>query len=310
VNSNSLSSDAVSSDTASSDTAKASEGPLEVVMVTGMSGAGRSTATRAMEDLGWFVMDNLPPSLIASALDHVTAGSEIHRVAVVADVRGGRFFDEMRSALDHLDSRGVDIRLLYLEASDDVLVRRFESSRRPHPLQGSGRVLDGLEKERRLLADLRAEADLVIDTSMLNVHDLRRKVDAAFHGEDRVQLRATVLSFGFKYGIPVDADYVADVRFLPNPFWEPELRALSGLDAAVNDYVVETPQAREFLARFTSLLDLVADGYLTEGKRYVTVAVGCTGGRHRSVAMAENLATRLVKAGVESLVVHRDLGRE
>ena len=314
MNSNSLSSDAASSDTASSDTAsepvKTAKGPFELVMVTGMSGAGRSTATRALEDLGWFVIDNLPPSLIPSALDHVTAGSDVHRVAVVADVRGGRFFDEMRSALDQLEGRGVDIRILYLEASDDVLVRRFESNRRPHPLQGSGRVLDGLEKERRLLADLRAEADLVIDTSMLNVHDLRRKVDAAFHDEDRVQLRATVMSFGFKYGIPVDADYVADVRFLPNPFWEPELRALSGLDAAVNDYVVETPEAREFLTRFTSLLDLVADGYLTEGKRYVTVAVGCTGGRHRSVAMAENLATRLVKAGVESLVVHRDLGRE
>jgi len=284
--------------------------PLEVVMVTGMSGAGRSTATRALEDLGWFVIDNLPPSLIPSALEHVTSGSDVYRVAVVADVRGGRFFDEMRNALDQLRSRDVDIRILYLEASDDALVRRFESSRRPHPLQGTGRVLDGLERERQLLADLRAEADLVIDTSMLNIHDLRRKVDAAFHDEDRVRLRATVMSFGFKYGIPVDADYVADVRFLPNPFWEPELRALSGRDAAVNDYVVDAPEAREFLTRFTSLLDLVADGYLREGKRYVTVAVGCTGGRHRSVAMAENLAARLVKSGVESLVVHRDLGRE
>jgi len=205
---------------------------------------------------------------------------------------------------------GIDVRILFLEAGDNELVRRFESSRRPHPLQGSGGILDGLGIERNLLGDLRSQADLVIDTSSLNVHDLRRKIDAAFGGDDLVALRATVMSFGFKYGIPVDADIVCDVRFLPNPYWVPELRDLTGLDASVSDYVTDADDAREFLDRMSGILDLVSDGYLREGKRYVTVAVGCTGGKHRSVAMSENLAARLVKHGVEVLVVHRDLGRE
>ena len=285
-------------------------GPLELVIVSGMSGAGRSTAARALEDLGWFVIDNLPPSLLPSTVELLSGNADTSRVAVVVDVRGRAFFDELQHALGIVRSRGADVRVVYLEASDDILVRRFESNRRPHPLQGAGRVLDGLERERELLADLRSVADLVIDTSNLNVHDLRRRVDAAFHDAERVRLRATVMSFGFKYGLPVDADYVADVRFLPNPFWEPELRALSGQDAPVNDYVVGQKEAREFLDRFAGLLDLVSDGYLREGKRYVTIAIGCTGGRHRSVAMAENLSARLVKAGVETLVMHRDLGRE
>ena len=285
-------------------------GPLELVVVSGMSGAGRSTAARALEDLGWFVIDNLPPSLLPSTVELLSGNADTSRVAVVVDVRGRAFFDELQHALGIVRSRGADVRVVYLEASDDILVRRFESNRRPHPLQGAGRVLDGLERERELLADLRSVADLVIDTSNLNVHDLRRRVDAAFHDAERVRLRATVMSFGFKYGLPVDADYVADVRFLPNPFWEPELRALSGQDGPVNDYVVGQKEAREFLDRFAGLLDLVSDGYLREGKRYVTIAIGCTGGRHRSVAMAENLSARLVKAGVETLVMHRDLGRE
>ena len=285
-------------------------GPLELVVVSGMSGAGRSTAARALEDLGWFVIDNLPPSLLPSTVELLSGNADTSRVAVVVDVRGRAFFDELQQALGSVRSRAADVRVVYLEASDDILVRRFESNRRPHPLQGAGRVLDGLERERELLADLRSVADLVIDTSNLNVHDLRRRVDAAFHDAERVRLRATVMSFGFKYGLPVDADYVADVRFLPNPFWEPELRALSGQDGPVNDYVVGQKEAREFLDRFAGLLDLVSDGYLREGKRYVTIAIGCTGGRHRSVAMAENLSARLVKAGVETLVMHRDLGRE
>lgn len=283
---------------------------FELVLVTGMSGAGRSTAARALEDLGWFVIDNLPPELLPAAVDHVSSASDVERLAVVVDVRGGRMFEDLSRALDDVLASGIDLRVLFLEAGDNELVRRFESSRRPHPLQGSGGILDGLERERRTLGDLRARADLVIDTSALNVHDLRRKVDAAFGGSDRVQLRATVMSFGFKYGLPLDADVVNDVRFLPNPYWVPELRELSGLDAEVSDYVTELPEARDFLDRMAGMLDLVSDGYLREGKRYVTVAIGCTGGKHRSVAMAENLAARLVKVGVEVLVVHRDLGRE
>lgn len=283
---------------------------FELVLVTGMSGAGRSTAARALEDLGWFVIDNLPPELLSAAVEHVSESPDVERLAVVVDVRGGRMFEDLSRALDEVLASGLDLRVVFLEAGDNELVRRFESSRRPHPLQGAGGILDGLLRERATLGDLRARADLVIDTSALNVHDLRRKVDAAFGGSDRVRLRATVMSFGFKYGLPLDADIVNDVRFLPNPFWVPELRELSGLDAEVSDYVTELPEAREFLDSMAGMLDLVSDGYLREGKRYVTVAIGCTGGKHRSVAMAENLAARLVKVGVEVLVVHRDLGRE
>lgn len=282
---------------------------LEVVLLTGMSGAGRSTASRALEDEGWFVVDNLPPSLLLQTIQLLSA-ADVTRIAVVVDVRGGFFFNQLTQAMEEIRSAGIDLRILFLEASDDVLVRRFESNRRPHPLQGAGRLSDGLHAERRVLADLRGDADLVIDTSSLSVHDLRRKVDAAFEDQAGVKLRATVMSFGFKYGLPVDADMVADVRFLPNPHWIPELRPQTGLDAPVSDYVTDQPAARAFLERYAGLIDLAADGYIVEGKRYVTIAVGCTGGKHRSVAMAENLAARLVKAGVETLVVHRDLGRE
>jgi UPF0042 nucleotide-binding protein len=254
-------------------------------------------------------VDNLLPGLIPETVRALSDDSGVGRLAVVVDVRGGRFFDDTERALARLRSDDVDVRILFLEASDEALVRRFESNRRPHPLQQGERLVDGLRRERVALADLRAEADLVIDTGQLNVHDLRHKVEAAF-GLEPAALRASVLSFGFKYGIPVDADVVLDARFLPNPHWVDHLRDLSGLDAPVHDFVVELPAARDFLDRATGLLDLMAEGYLREGKRYVTVAVGCTGGKHRSVALAEDLAARLVRQGVESLVVHRDLGRE
>ena len=282
----------------------------ELVLVTGMSGAGKSTAARAMEDLGWFVIDNLPPSLLAEAVAAAPRQATAAGLAVVVDARGGDVFSDLSQALGRLRFEGVDVRTLFLEASDEALVRRFESSRRPHPLQGPGRILDGVERERALLSQFRADADLVVDTTGLNVHDLRRRVEAAFPDEQRVQLRATVMSFGFKYGIPVDADVVLDVRFLPNPYWVAELRERTGKDAPVNDYVVERPEAKKFLNTVTEMLEIVAEGYLREGKRYVTVAVGCTGGKHRSVAMVENLSVRLVKQGVETLVFHRDLGRE
>lgn len=283
---------------------------IELVLVTGMSGAGRSTAARALEDLGWFVVDNLPPQLLDELVASVAPEDAARRLAVVIDVRGGSRFDVLEDEIAGLRTEGHDVRVLFLEATDETLVRRFESNRRPHPLQGGGRVLDGLERERTALANLRGGADLVIDTSSLNVHDLRRKIEAAFNLDKDVRLRATVMSFGFKYGIPVDADLVADMRFLPNPFWVPELREHTGRDADVSDYVTQQPVAREFLDRYTELLNLVADGYLREGKQYVTIAIGCTGGKHRSVAMTEHLAARLVKVGMETLVVHRDLGRE
>lgn len=283
----------------------------QLLVVSGMSGAGRSTCARALEDLGWFVMDNLPPGLLREAIDALSDRTDIDKIAVVVDVRGGSLFADLQSELTELHLAGVRVRTLFLETSDTVLVRRFESSRRPHPLQGNDRITDGLARERALLADLRGEADLVIDTSEMTVHDLRRAIDANFRDDEAsVRLRATVLSFGFKHGIPVDADYVFDVRFLPNPHWVPELRPLTGLDASVNDYVLEPADARTFLERAAALVDIAAEGFLNEGKAYITIAVGCTGGHHRSVAMAENLASRLVKVGVETRVVHRDIERD
>ena len=284
--------------------------PLEIALVTGMSGAGRSTAARALEDVGWFVMDNLPPALLAQAIALATRTEEVDRIAVVVDVRSGSMFNALEAAVAELKSREVLVRTLFLEASDEALVRRSESSRRPHPLQGQRRITDGLQAERGLLGDLRAEADVVIDTSSINVHDLRRKVEAAFAEETPEDLRATVLSFGFKYGIPVDADLVADMRFLENPHWNEQLRPMSGLDEPVSQAVINRPEARQFYDLYVRLLETMRPGYLTEGKRYVTIAVGCTGGKHRSVASAEELARRMRQIGISTLVVHRDLGRE
>jgi UPF0042 nucleotide-binding protein len=284
--------------------------PIDVILVSGMSGAGRSTATRALEDLGWFVVDNLPPTLMIDVVNYVTARAGSTKVAVVADVRGGILFEELQDSLNEIKNAGHDLRVLFLEAGDEALVRRYESSRRPHPLQRDDNILAAVQRERALLGDLRAESDLVIDTTNLNVHELRRAIEAAFGDDDHVALRATVMSFGFKYGIPVDADLVADMRFLPNPYWDDNLKDLTGLDSAVNDYVIDQPEAKAFLDNYSELISLVEDGYLREGKRFVTIAIGCTGGKHRSVAMAENLSARLVKNGVEVRVVHRDLGRE
>ncbi|CAB4886478.1 MAG: RNase adapter RapZ [Actinobacteria bacterium] len=283
---------------------------FEVALVTGMSGAGRSTAARALEDIGWFVIDNLPPALLQQAVQLAQASNDITKVAVVVDVRGKTFFSHLTRVLETLPKDGIAVRTLFLEASDEALVRRFESSRRPHPLQGAHRIVDGLRAERELLGDLRANADVVIDTSTLNVHDLRRKVEAAFADGDPAALHATVMSFGFKYGVPVDADMVIDVRFLPNPHWNPELRPLTGLDPAVSSAVLTAPPAIEFLDLVTAQVGLVTPGYLDEGKRYLTIAVGCTGGKHRSVAMAQELARLLGGTGMEALVMHRDLGRE
>ncbi|MSW39030.1 MAG: RNase adapter RapZ [Actinobacteria bacterium] len=275
-----------------------------------MSGAGRSTATRALEDLGWFVVDNLPPTLMEDLVDYVGTRTDIRKVAVVVDVRGGSLFADLQTSLSRLELGNVDLRVLFLDASDGVLIRRYESSRRPHPLQRDNTLLESISRERGLLGDLRSEADLLIDTSDMNVHDLRRAVEGGFADEEDIALRVTVMSFGFKYGIPTDADMVADMRFLPNPHWNPELRDFTGLDEAVNDAVVENPEAREFLDHYVELINIVEDGYLREGKRFITIALGCTGGKHRSVAMSENLMARLVKRNVEVRVIHRDLGRE
>ncbi|MCZ7430633.1 RNase adapter RapZ [Streptomyces sp. WMMC1477] len=283
----------------------------ELVIISGMSGAGRSTAAKCLEDLGWFVVDNLPPALIPTMVDlGARSQGNVARIAVVVDVRGRRFFDALKESLASLEAKHVARRTVFLEASDETLVRRFESVRRPHPLQGDGRIVDGIAAERDLLRELRGDADLVIDTSSLNVHELRAKMDARFAGEEEPELRATVMSFGYKYGLPVDADLVADCRFLPNPHWVPELRPYTGTSPEVADYVFEQPGAKEFLDRYAELLQLIAAGYRREGKRYVTIAIGCTGGKHRSVAVSERLGRRLSAEGVETVVVHRDMGRE
>lgn len=285
--------------------------PPELVLVSGMSGAGRSAAADVLEDLGWFVVDNLPPELLPTILKVMSSGgSTTSRIAVVVDVRSGSFFPALQGALEALRARDVRPTLLFLEASDEVLVRRYESVRRPHPLQDDGRVLDGIVREREMLADLRGDADLVIDTSGLNIHQLGAKLVSAFGAEDDHALRATIVSFGYKYGIPVDADLVVDCRFLPNPHWDPDLRGQTGLDPDVREYILKQDDALPFLDQYESFLGLLARGYLREGKRFVTVAVGCTGGKHRSVAMAEEFGQRLRTHGIENLVIHRDLGRE
>jgi len=285
--------------------------PPELVVISGMSGAGRSTAAKVLEDLGWFVVDNLPPSLIPTMVELAarTQGS-VPRIAVVVDVRGRSFFEHLHEALEQIEAGGLRHRILFLESADDVLVRRFENVRRPHPLQGDGRITDGIIRERDLLRELRGEADLVIDTSSRNVHELRATLESAFAGTAESQLRATVMSFGFKYGLPVDADLVVDCRFLPNPHWIPELRPRTGLDPEVSDYVLAQVGAKELLESYGEVLRVITAGYRREGKRYVTLAVGCTGGKHRSVAMAEQLAARLGGDGVETTVLHRDMGRE
>lgn len=282
----------------------------ELVVVTGMTGAGRSTAAKELEDLGYFVVDNLPPALVEDVVRMVdeSHGHE-QSIAVVVDVRSGSFFESLAEVVE----RGVEGRrttLLYLEADEDVLVRRQEAARRPHPLQAGGRLLDGLARERKVMADIRGAADVVLDTSNLNVHQLTAQIARSFGTEERLALKATVVSFGFKYGIPVDADFVADMRFLPNPHWVPELRPHTGREDVVAEYVLSQNGAEEFLERFVPLLIDVSRGYLREGKRFMTVAVGCTGGKHRSVAMAEEISSRLLVHGLDARAAHRDLGRE
>ncbi|GII99162.1 UPF0042 nucleotide-binding protein [Sediminihabitans luteus] len=288
------------------------EAPVrEVLVITGMSGAGRSRAAAVLEDLDWYVVDNLPPRMIVPLVDMMTRStSTVERVAAVVDVRGGDFFRDLVDVLDHLGQLGANYRIIFLDAADDVLVRRFEQVRRPHPLQGDGRILDGIAQERRVLSHLKARADAVIDTSELSVHDLAREVRDHVSDGTPAEVRVNIVSFGFKYGIPLDADHVADVRFLANPYWVSELRHLTGRDAPVRDYVLGLPGALEFVDLYAAALEPVLAGYVDEEKRYATVAVGCTGGKHRSVAMSEALAARLREHGHRVIVTARDLGRE
>jgi RNase adapter protein RapZ len=283
---------------------------VEFVIVTGLSGAGRSEAAKVLEDLGYFVIDNLPPSLIGRVAELAVTGRERGRVALVVDARGGAFAadtSELYAALELLRAKSVNLRVLFLEASDEVLVRRFEQTRRRHPVRGE-RVVESIATERSLLRELRASADLVIDTSDLNVHELRDKVLAAFAGEERGML-VTVASFGFKYGLPLDADTVIDVRFLPNPHWIPELRPRTGQEAPVRDYVLGLDETKLFMDRLRDLFEVALPGYVREGKQYLTIAIGCTGGRHRSVVLADELAAWLAGQDFRVHVSHRDVER-
>lgn len=288
------------------------EAAQEVLILTGMSGAGRSTVAHALEDLGWYVVDNLPPALLPQLTEQ---GLDTHAaLAVVVDVRGGRFFDELNSALEKLRASSVPFRLLFLDASDQALVQRFESTRRPHPLQARERIVDGIARERAKLEEIRAQADIVIDSSNLNVHQLEKRTAEIFAAGMLASLRINVLSFGYKYGIPVDADLVLDCRFIPNPHWIPELRPLNGLDKPVSEKVLGSDGVSEFVKSYISVVQQMIPGYLREGKKYVTIAIGCTGGKHRSVAIAEEIARQLTSSSsaqeISAHATHRDVGRE
>lgn len=283
----------------------------EVLIITGMSGAGRTRAAAVLEDMDWYVVDNLPAQMLSHLVGMMTHGvGGVRRLAAVVDVRGREFFADLTPVLASLRAAGTDYQILFLDASDEVLVRRYEQVRRPHPLQGEGRILDGIAAERELLEAVRERADIFIDTSELSVHDLAREVRAAVTSGPEEALRVNVVSFGFKYGIPLDADHVIDMRFLANPFWVPELRHLTGRDAPVRDYVLGLPGAQTFIERYVAALEPVLAGYLNEEKRYVTIAVGCTGGKHRSVAVSEALGTLLREQGHRVTVTDRDLGKE
>jgi UPF0042 nucleotide-binding protein len=291
--------------------ADSDSGVPEIVIITGMSGAGRSTAAKSLEDLDWFVADNLPPDLLPTMLDLARrAKSAVPRLAAVVDVRSRAFSTDLKSVIGNLDTGGTRPFVVFLEAGDETLVRRFESVRRPHPLQEDGRIVDGIAAERELLQGVRGEADLVLDTSQLNVHELRARMRAAFGDDADTGLRLSIVSFGFKYGLPVDADMVADCRFLPNPHWVPELAPLTGEDQGVRDYVLGQPGTLAFLDAYVQALRVALDGYQREGKHFVMLAVGCTGGKHRSVVVAEQIAARLADAWPGVRVIHRDLGRE
>ena len=283
----------------------------EVLIVTGMSGAGRSTVGNALEDLGWYVVDNLPPQMLRPLVELVErAGTNLPKIAAIVDVRGGKLFVDLHKIVESLRA-GTQLRVLFLEATDAALVRRFEQVRRPHPLQKDGTILDGIAAERALMLELRESSDLIIDTSDLNIHQLATTIADSFAGADTPGVQVTVMSFGFKYGLPADADLVADMRFLPNPFWIPELRANTGIDQVVSDFVLDQEGAGEFIDAYVAAITPVLAGYQRENKRHATIAIGCTGGKHRSVAVAVQLATRLrAQPGVAVSVKHRDLGRE
>ncbi len=288
---------------------RAAHGAPDIVIITGMSGAGRSTAAKSLEDLGWFVVDNLPPALLPTMLDLADRAS-LAGIAAIVDVRSRAFSTDLKTAISSLGARGVSPQVVFLEAADEELVRRFENVRRPHPMQGAGTIIDGIAAERELLRAVRGDSDVVLDTSALNVHELRARMHGYFGGNSMTGLRLTIVSFGYKYGLPVDADMVADCRFLPNPHWVAGLAPLTGQDREVRDYVLGQPGTGEFLDAYVEAVRVMLGGYEGSSKHIVMLAVGCTGGKHRSVVIAEEIAARIAGTWPAVQVVHRDLGRE
>ncbi len=285
---------------------------LQFVIITGLSGAGKSQAIDSFEDAGYFCVDNLPPELVPTLVDLFRReGSKVDRVAIVSDVRGGEYFSRLEQLLDELHERGVEHTLVFLEASNEALVRRFKETRRRHPAADGGSVIDGIRRERRILAPLRERATVVIDTSDISIHDLKARLhkDIIQHSR-RTGIVFAVVSFGYKYGVPIDADLLFDVRFLPNPHYDLRLRPLTGLDVEVREFVMSSSDTGEYLERLTALLDFLFPRYAAEGKAHLTIGVGCTGGRHRSVAIAEYIGERYAKQGYYTIVRHRDMARE
>jgi RNase adapter protein RapZ len=285
---------------------------LDLTIVTGMSGAGRSSTADALEDLGFFVIDNLPPSLIPKVAELAAGGGRPSRYALVVDVRSGSFMHDLEGALRDLRATGARTRIVFLDASDSVLVRRFEASRRRHPLSDAGSILDGIGLERDLLEELKGQADVVVDTSDLNVHQLRERVRELLGsgGPEPGDLQTNVVSFGYKHGVPVDVDLLFDCRFLPNPHWVESLRPLPGTDAEVRRFVLGQPEAAPFLEQLEAMLTLLLPAYVREGKAYLSIGIGCTGGRHRSVVMANEIAAIIERFGFDARVHHRDLDRD
>ncbi|MHB8169471.1 MAG: RNase adapter RapZ [Thermoleophilia bacterium] len=292
----------------------AEDGPrhdVELTIITGLSGAGKSHAMAAFEDAGFFCIDNLPPQMIPAAAELFShQGSKVEKAAVVSDVRGGKYFEEIERCLNELDGKDIRYRLLYLEASDEVLLRRFKETRRPHPLAPEGDILEGIRREREMLAGLKKRAQWVVDTSEMNVHELRASIVENIVPTGAMGMILTMVSFGYKYGTPLDADLLLDVRFLPNPNYVPELNPLTGLDAAVRDYVIGAQACKNFFDRLTPLMDYLLPMYIAEGKSSLTVGIGCTGGHHRSVAIAEWLARNYRDADYNVILRHRDIGKE
>ena len=282
---------------------------LDVTIITGMSGAGRSAAADVLEDLGFFVIDNLPPALIAKVAELGRGKDDTGRFALVVDTRSGDFMHDLEQALAELRESGARTRILFLDASDDVLVRRYDATRRRHPLEVTDRVSESIVRERELLEELKGQADVVVDTSDLNVHELRDRLRELFGDSTRTGtgLQTSIVSFGYKHGLPLDVDLVFDCRFLPNPHWIEELRPLSGTDRKVRGYVMRQPETEAFLAELERLFALLLPAYVREGKAYLSIGVGCTGGQHRSVVIAEELGKVLERLGFDANVHHRDV---